>query len=291
MTTTSATLMRVAVLVFSGERRHWCCSARWRSAPGSAPSTARRPRAADDRSRRRRSRSRHTGSRCRPSSAPSCCWAATDKGFPGSDWIVERAEDVAGAVDVDDPARLLAQHEQVSRTRAVRSAWTDSRARRRRRNRAVPTSAGSNRFVEFDAVGEPLVAVPAAKSISVWKMPCGSISLTAMKPLVSGSYDMPSMPMFGTKVPSLTVCASARVSVAPGNVGEQHGLAIALLDHHELAAADVGEPFRIVELGALRAAARGQRHRVDQLRRSSSPGRPTCRRRRRRTACRCPSCR
>ena len=86
-----------------------------------------------------------------------------------------------------------------------------------------------------------------------------------MNPPVSGSYEMPSIPMLATNVPSLTVCAPALVSVVPGGVGEQDGLPIPLLDHDELAAADVGQTFRIVEVRALRTAARGQRHRVDQL--------------------------
>ena len=58
---------------------------------------------------------------------------------------------------------------------------------------------------------------------------------------------------------------AARVSVVPGDVGEQDRLPVALLDHDELAVADVGQAFGIVELGALRAAARRERHRVDQL--------------------------
>jgi hypothetical protein len=40
---------------------------------------------------------------------------------------------------------------------------------------------------EFSVVGEPLVAVPAAKSTPVWKMPSGWVSLTTMKPPVCGS--------------------------------------------------------------------------------------------------------
>ena len=47
--------------------------------------------------------------------------------------------------------------------------------------------AGSNRLAEFTVVAEPLVAVPAAKSMSVWKIPSRVFSLTKMKPPVSGS--------------------------------------------------------------------------------------------------------
>lgn len=78
-----------------------------------------------------------------------------------------------------------------------------------------PAKAGSNRLTESTVAAEPLVAVPAAKSTPVWKMPCGVISLTATKPLVCGSYEMPSIPMLGTKVPRSTVCTSERSKVAP----------------------------------------------------------------------------
>ena len=52
---------------------------------------------------------------------------------------------------------------------------------------AVPTRAGSNRLVEATVVAEPLLAVSLAKSMVVWKIASGVISLTKMKPPVSGS--------------------------------------------------------------------------------------------------------
>ena len=91
------------------------------------------------------------------------------------------------------------------------------------------------------------------------------ISLTAMNPPVADRRRCLRCPMLSTNVPSLTVCARARVSVVSGDVGEQDDLPIAFLDHDELAVADVGEAFRIVEVRALRTAAGRQRHRVDQL--------------------------
>jgi len=42
-------------------------------------------------------------------------------------------------------------------------------------------------------------------------------------------------------------------------------LAIALLDHDEPSGADIGQAFEIEEISALRTAAGGQRHRVDEL--------------------------
>ncbi len=48
------------------------------------------------------------------------------------------------------------------------------------------------------------------------------------------------------------------------DIGEEIRLAVPLLDQHELAAADVGDALGVVELGALRTAAGGERHRVDQ---------------------------
>ena len=99
----------------------------------------------------------------------------------------QRARDVPERVDVDDPAGLLAEHQQVAGLRSrsgvdrFDSAKTSAKSGR-------PASAGSKRLTEFSVVGEPLVAVPAAKSMPVWKMPCGWVSLTATKPLVSGSF-------------------------------------------------------------------------------------------------------
>ena len=45
---------------------------------------------------------------------------------------------------------------------------------------SVLTSAGSKRLMDSSVVGEPLVAVPAAKSMAVSKMPSGSFSFTKM---------------------------------------------------------------------------------------------------------------
>ena len=50
-----------------------------------------------------------------------------------------------------------------------------------------------------------------------------------------------------------------------GGVGELDKLAVALLGHDELAAADIGQAFGVVEFRALRAGTGGQGHRVDQL--------------------------
>ena len=51
----------------------------------------------------------------------------------------------------------------------------------------------------------------------------------------------------------------------PGGIGELDQLTVTFLGHDELAATDVGQPFGVVELRALRTAAGRQRHRVDQL--------------------------
>ena len=65
-------------------------------------------------------------------------------------------------------------------------------------------------------VGEPLLAVPAVKSMVVWKIPAGCFSLTAINPLLWGSQEIPSMPMLSMVVLSLTVWALALVKVVPG---------------------------------------------------------------------------
>ena len=50
-----------------------------------------------------------------------------------------------------------------------------------------------------------------------------------------------------------------------GRIRELHELAVALLGHDELTATDIGDAFRIVELGALRATALCERHGAYEL--------------------------
>jgi len=65
-------------------------------------------------------------------------------------------------------------------------------------------------------VGEPLLAVPAVKSMVVWKIPAGSFSFTPINPPLWGSQEIPSIPILPIVVPSLTVWALALVKVVPG---------------------------------------------------------------------------
>lgn len=51
---------------------------------------------------------------------------------------------------------------------------------------------------------------------------------------------------------------------AARDVGEQIGLAIALLDEHEFAAAHISDALGVIEFCALRAAAWSQSHRTEQ---------------------------
>ena len=88
----------------------------------------------------------------------------------------QRVVDVTGAIDMEDPAGFLAEHQQMARLRPSQRRQVRQREHVREIERLI--SAGSNRLVEFSVVGEPLVAVPAAKSMPVWKIPCGCASLT-----------------------------------------------------------------------------------------------------------------
>ena len=81
----------------------------------------------------------------------------------------QRARDVARAVDVHDLARLLADDQQVARVRCRSASSTFDSANTSEKS-AGPASAGSKRLIDSSVVGEPLVAVPAAQSMPVWKI-------------------------------------------------------------------------------------------------------------------------
>ena len=84
-------------------------------------------------------------------------WSATESGLPDLETIVSALGTAPGAVDLDDPAGLLAEDQQLARVEPVAGRFD---RRRRRRSRSRRRSAGSNRLAEFSVVGEPLVAVP-----------------------------------------------------------------------------------------------------------------------------------
>ena len=95
-------------------------------------------------------------------------------------------EVVIDATVLPDGSMDLVEHRTFLFTGGAFSVGTFDRANTSAKS-SRPASAGSNRLTEFSVVGEPLVAVPAAKSMPVWKIPWGWASLTATNPPVDGS--------------------------------------------------------------------------------------------------------